>query len=210
MSDVLHLRSFAKLSQAGPAEEVTIVQMNLRLAEEAATREQEMQRKYQTGFSEGYSAAKKELELGFEDMMLKKSEEFFSILESFEEKLAGYENVFNELVVKLAVQVSEKIIKSEIQNSSVIESSLQEAVKKVMGANQVFIKIHPKDYELINNSGQAQLIERNFDRVKFEVTDKIEEGGCVIETEIGNVDARIQSQINVIGRQLEQVFLSNV
>ena len=191
MSNVLHMRSFAKMSKAEAPEEAEIAKINSRIAEEATMREHELQRRYQVGFSDGYSAAKKELEANFEDMMLQKSEEFYRILESFEEKLNGYENVFNSLVIKLAVQIGEKIIRSEIQNASVIELSLQEAVQKVMGANQVFIKLNPKDYELINRTGKAQLIERNFDRVKLEVTDKIEEGGCVIETEIGNVDARI-------------------
>ena len=88
-----------------------MAQINTRNAEDASMREHEMQRRYQIGFSEGYSAAKKELELNFDDMMLKKSEEFYRILEAFEEKLVGYESVFNSLVIKLAVQIGEKIIR---------------------------------------------------------------------------------------------------
>jgi len=180
-----------------------------RIAEENQMRDQELKRRYQQGFEAGFNTAKKELESEFDDMMLKKSEEFYRILESFEEKLTGYESMFDTLVIKLAVKISEKIIRDEIKNHSTIENSINEAVKKVIGANQVHIKMNPADYELINSNGKAVMIERNFDKVKFEVTDNVEEGGCVIETEIGNVDARIQSQIEAISAQLESAFLKD-
>lgn len=211
MSNVLHMRSFARVSRGvAESEESVEAKLAARAIEEKSMREHEVQNKLRREYENGYNTAKKELEAEFEDALLKKSEEFYRILESFEGKLVGYESVFDSLVIKLAVRISEKILKEEIKNHSVIEATINEAVKKVMGANHVHIKISPKDYELINGNGKAAMIERNFDKVKFEVTDKIEEGGCIIETEIGNVDARIQSQIDAIGAQLESAFLKDV
>ena len=209
MSDTIFMRSHAKISRTVSAPENDIQMMSIRAAEEHSLREHEIQRKYQSGFDDGYLAAKKELEVDFEVASLKKSEEFYRILEAFETKLTEYESVFDALVIKLAIQVAEKIVKDEIGNKSIIEASINEAIKKVMGANQILIKMNPEDYALINASGKAMMIERNFDKVKFEITDRIEVGGCVIETEIGNVDARIQSQLDVISSQLENVFSKN-
>jgi flagellar assembly protein FliH len=210
MSSVIRFKSFVRASQGvAMSEEMETSLSVARIAEENQMRDQELKRRYQQGFEAGFNTAKKELESEFDDMMLKKSEEFYRILESFEEKLTGYESMFDTLVIKLAVKISEKIIRDEIKNHSTIENSINEAVKKVIGANQVHIKMNPADYELINSNGKAVMIERNFDKVKFEVTDNVEEGGCVIETEIGNVDARIQSQIEAISAQLESAFLKD-
>lgn len=211
MSSVIRLKTFARASQGvANTEDMEISLSAARAAEEAQMRELEFKRRYQQGFEAGYALAKKELAVEFEDSMLKKSEEFYRILENFESKLTSYESVFDTLVIKLSVQIAEKIIKDEIKNHSIIENSINEAVKKVMGANQIHIKINPSDYELISNNGKASMIERNFDKVRFEVTDKVAEGGCIIETEIGNVDARIDSQIETISQQLENVFIKNV
>ncbi len=205
------MRSYARVSQGvGESEEVVAAKMAARAIEEKSMREHETQKRYRAEYEKGYADAKRELSAEYEDALLKKSEEFYRILEAFESKLVGYETIFDTLVIKLAVQISEKILKQEIKHTALIETSINEAVKKVMGANHVHIKVNPVDYELINGNGKAAMIERNFDKVKFEVTDKIEEGGCIIETEIGNVDARIQSQINAISSQLESAFLKDV
>lgn len=204
------MKGFVRASQgASTSDDVEMTLSAARAAEEVQMREAELKRRYQQGFEDGFNTAKRDLESEFDDMMLKKSEEFYRILESFEGKLADYEGLFDTLVIKLAVKISEKIVRDEIKNRSIIENSISEAVKKVMGANQVHIKMSPADYELISSNGKAALIERNFDKVKFEVTDKVEEGGCIIETEIGNVDARIQSQIDAISAQLESAFLKD-
>ncbi|MBZ0199159.1 MAG: hypothetical protein K8H86_04775 [Ignavibacteriaceae bacterium] len=45
--------------------------------------------------------------------------------------------------------------------------------------------------------------------MKFEPDDTLDMGGCFIETEIGNVDARLSTQINEIKKQLELTLDSN-
>ncbi|MEJ2615740.1 MAG: FliH/SctL family protein, partial [Ignavibacteriaceae bacterium] len=47
--------------------------------------------------------------------------------------------------------------------------------------------------------------DESFSKIKFEQDDRIEQGGCVVETEIGNVDGRISSQFN----ELKKYFDSN-
>jgi flagellar biosynthesis/type III secretory pathway protein FliH len=43
----------------------------------------------------------------------------------------------------------------------------------------------------------------SFSKIKFEQDDRIELGGCFIESEIGNADGRISSQLNELKRKLE-------
>lgn len=164
---------------------------------------------YAKGFEEGYSKAKKELEMEFNNKLIKKTEEYYEILSNFEEKLILYERTFDEVIAKLSLKISEKVIRSEVTNRNVVEEIIKEAAKKIIGANDVIIKINPKDYELITENGNDKILNKSFNKIKFEPTEAIEIGGCIIESAIGNVDAQISTQLKEIERRLKEVYEIN-
>ncbi|GAB6281326.1 MAG: FliH/SctL family protein [Ignavibacterium sp.] len=161
---------------------------------------------YTKGFEEGYTKAKKELELEYNNKLIKKTEEYYEILSNFEEKLNIYEKTFDEVIAKLSLKIADKVIRSEVANRNVVEEIIKEASKKIIGANDVIIKINPKDYELITENGNDKILNKSFNKIKFEPTEAIEIGGCIIESAIGNVDAQISTQLNEIERRLKEVY----
>jgi flagellar assembly protein FliH len=66
----------------------------------------------------------------------------------------------------------------------------------------VIVKLHPDDYNEIIRS-DAIFMDDSFARIKFEPDERIDKGGCFVETEIGNVDARISTQLNELKRQFD-------
>lgn len=210
MSNVIKLKNRARISLGGELSEAELVQQAGATPLEQKTHEFELQKQFQVGFSQGYEVARKELEAQFSNAIMQKTEEFYAILSSFEDKLRGYETIYDTLVIRLATLIAEKIVQREISIHSTVEATLRESIKKVIGANEVFIKINPEDYALLMNEGKTAIIEKSFDKIKFEVTDKIEAGGCIIETEIGSVDARIDSQLKEIANELLNSIVHNV
>lgn len=169
----------------------------------------ELERQYNTGYSKGYDDAKSELENEYSQQLLEKAEEFYNIIKSFEEKILDYETIFEKVVIETAKQISKKIIGREIQNESIISSVLKNSLQKVIGANQVIIKLNPIDYNSITTSEFIPEIESSFNKIKFEEDSKIELGGCIINTELGNVDAKISNMINELIRKLENSVEQN-
>ena len=47
---------------------------------------------------------------------------------------------------------------------------------------------------------------KSFSKIKFESDERIETGGCFIETEIGNVDGRIVPQLKELKKQFEETY----
>jgi flagellar assembly protein FliH len=133
----------------------------------------------------------------------KKSEEFYNILSSFEEKLNQYESSFDKIVKDISTAIAEKIIKRELNKDSIFQDTLHDTLPKIIGANKIVVKINPVELELLEKENRIEVYEKKYGHIKFEHDEKIEKGGCLIETDIGNVDARISSQINEIARQLE-------
>ncbi len=160
-----------------------------------------LQQNYDKGFSEGYSSAKSELEKVFNQRLENKSEEFNLIMKSVDERLSGYDTEFEKLVVQLSFEIASRIIRKEVKTDSNIEPVLREALKKVLGANNIIVKLHPDDLKSISdNNKRGSFIDESISKVKFEEDERIEKGGCVVETEIGNVDARIASQLNELNK----------
>lgn len=170
-------------------------------------REQELKQAYEKGYNEGFETAKSQLEKQYTDDLVSKTQEYYNILKDFESNMIEYEESFNKIIIESAVKIAETIIKTEIENKSIIEKSIDESVQRILGANEVVIKIHPSDYSLITEEGKDKIIEQKFSKIRFQEDINIEKGGCLIETEIGNVDSRLSTQLDEITKRLEQKLL---
>lgn len=112
-----------------------------------------------------------------------------------------------EEIVLLALDIAKKIIKKEIElGSSVIREITQQAIKKATHREKVIIRVNAIDLEYVEK-------ERGILREKSGSSDLIilpdptvEPGGCVLETDLGTVDARIDTQLT----QIREVLLKIV
>ena len=116
------------------------------------------------------------------------------------------ESQFEQLVMNVGFVLAEAILKREIERESIFKDVLDESLKKVLGANEIIVRLHPKDYESIVIDGKSFQMKDSFSQIKFEKDDRIEMGGCFIESEIGNADGRISSQLNELKRKLDIGF----
>jgi len=112
-----------------------------------------------------------------------------------------------EEMVRLSVQVAEKLIHHEIAtNKEVILHVLKEAMKSVLDRDNITIRLHPEDYQHIMEIKSEFLA--NFDGLKnvfFQQDEAVKPGGTVIETPHGEVDARIEQQL----REVKQALLAS-
>lgn len=164
---------------------------------------------YEQGFTEGQKKERADLEQIFSQRLIEKYEELNNIMSKLDEKILLYEKEFESVVVNLSFILAEAIARKEIGKDTTITTTLKDAVKKILGANNVIVKLHPEDYSEISKSRDAIFMDDSFSRIKFEPDERIDRGGCYVETEIGNVDARIPSQINELKRQFDS-YLSTV
>jgi flagellar assembly protein FliH len=151
---------------------------------------------YQAGYGFGLEAAKKE-----------NSQEKEEILKLRQEAEQGYRQRIWESegeILKLACEIAEYIIRTSI--SSQHDSWLvmvREAIAKIAGANELLIKVSPQDEALLVenlSSIREQLIESG--PIRVEADPSLKPGDLWIETNIGQVDARISQQISTVLQEL--------
>jgi flagellar assembly protein FliH len=164
--------------------------------------DEEMQRNYDSGFSEGYDAAKLKFEEEYQIKLTEKYIQLDHLLDSVNTRMLKHEELFENKVLDFSFFIAEKIVRREILRESIINESLKESIKKVLGANNVIIKLNQEDLDILSDESQKVLNNGSFSRIAFEADNRIDIGGCIVETEIGNVDARIPSQLNEIKKVL--------
>lgn len=168
----------------------------------------ELEQAYQKGFEDGKNKLEKVLEDKHSEELLSQAKDFYTIISAFEDQMKTYENEYHKIVIKVSEKIVEKILKEKLENSSVVEKILEENLRKIIGANNIVIKLNPKDHELIERSSKEYFASSGISKIRFESNDNIQIGGCFIESEIGNLDARIETQVSEILKALENHFNS--
>ncbi len=107
--------------------------------------------------------------------------------------------------VELALAIAEKIIFHEVSvNKEILLGILKGALEKVIDPEKIKIRINKLDLQYINESGyQISGLTDDPKGAIMEGDDTISRGGCVIETGFGSIDARIESQLQMVGDLLK-------
>lgn len=129
------------------------------------------------------------------------------LLISLQEALLKINNIRNETyrqiekeVVELALAIARQVICQEITiDREIVVCVAREALAKVEDPGRVKIKMSPSDLQFINET-QSQLsnLIENIDNLTLEATESIQSGGCIIETDFGEIDARIEKQLQAV------------
>ncbi|MBN1301148.1 MAG: hypothetical protein JW995_08010 [Melioribacteraceae bacterium] len=206
MSNVIKIRSNGSAA-------VKVLNINSDNAQSAESEQEYLKKQIEQDrrkyFDEGREAAKIEYESYFESQLFEKYGEFENLVNSLNDKFFEYEKSFENIVVELSTLIAEKIVKKKIDEESIIKSVVKEASQKLNGAESIGVKINPDDYKLLKGASKELFNDETFSKVKFESDDKIEKGGCIIESEIGNVDARITTQLQEIKQTITKNLLNN-
>lgn len=110
-------------------------------------------------------------------------------------------------IVKLSMAIARKIVCNEIRvNKDTVVNVVKEALEKVEGNEKVKVKLSSKDFQFIK-SKKPGIIDKitNIENVGFEMDESIPDGGCIIETVSGDIDARIEKQFQAVEEAFESL-----
>lgn len=161
------------------------------------------QEAFQKGYSEGLQkAALKEQEMLEEGR--KRIEETCQRLEGIIKRLDNYRrDTVEELlpeIINLSVEIASKIVRKEVElDRNIVSYIAQETLSKVEDTNEtVTIKINPIDYDVIVEHLSVLKESSGLKHIVIEPVASIEPGGCLVETDKGEIDARIEEQLKEI------------
>lgn len=187
-------------------------EMVLREAEEEAKRVVEEAKK------EAEAIRKKAYEEGWHEGERKAQE---AIRRSWEEKVAVFERlvleftrarkhnfeVLREPLVDLVFALAEKIIQREAERAPFVGETIARALLRLPQRERVIVRVNPEECALVREMKED--LFRRVDGLEFlEVKEdpRVARGGCIVETQFGNVDARIETQIAILREEVERIL----
>jgi len=178
--------------------------MNPLYTRRVLTTDERVEQAYQKGFAAGKTEGLREGEYaGFEQGSQKTGPLVSSIKEALIQLDRIREETYRHIekeVVELALAIAQKVICREIStNQETVLCVAKAALAKVDNPGKIKIKMNPSDLQFINATRhQMSNPILDIDNVTFEAEESIQSGGCVVETDLGEIDARIERQLQAV------------
>jgi type III secretion protein L len=106
----------------------------------------------------------------------------------------------------VAIRVAEKIIGERLQTEpSTIVSIVAEALKNVRRERDLTIQVNPEHAEEVRcGLDRLQAALGGSRTIQVAASAGVPPGGCVVESEFGTIDARLETQLNCLERALRR------
>jgi flagellar assembly protein FliH len=159
------------------------------------------QQSYEKGFQEGQKAG-----------IASQNQEIESVVKSLHQAILHIQNVRKEIfhtieheVVELALAIARKVVCNEVKtNKEVVVCVAKEALRRVEAPGRIKIRLNPADLDFITDTKtQISTLVNQMDNVTFEAEKSVSRGGCMIETDMGDIDARIEKQFQVVADKFQ-------
>ena len=110
-------------------------------------------------------------------------------------------------LVDLAIMIAEKVIHKQIESdASIIQSVVEDTFNKISGSDRITFKINPADADTFNKfqpTLESRLI--GVEKITVQQDGTVDQGGCIIETDLGFVDVTIREKMNLITQTLKKI-----
>ena len=119
------------------------------------------------------------------------------VLERAQNKRAEILEQTEQEIINLVLLIARKVIKIISENQrNVITSNVIQALRKVKGRGDILIRVNMADLKLATeNTKEFISLVEGVKSINVVEDSSVDEGGCIIETDFGEIDARIASQL---------------
>ncbi len=124
--------------------------------------------------------------------------------EAFEQRLAEIE----EEMLSLIAAMAEKVIRRKLEaDDEIVLAVVRETLEQAAGANQITVRISPSDEPLVREAQQTLLAALGpVEELQIIADEQIFPGGCLVETERGKFDARIDTQLQLLSEEVDRLL----
>jgi flagellar assembly protein FliH len=144
---------------------------------------------FQTGREEGYNSGKAEVE-----RLIQRTQ---TVLKRAQDKRGEILAESEQQIVDLVLLIARKVIKviSESQKTVVVSNVVQ-ALRKLKTRGAVIIRVNMADVKLTTEHIKDFIrLAEGAASIQVQEDSSVDAGGCIIETDFGEIDARISSQL---------------
>lgn len=148
---------------------------------------------------------------GYQAGMEQASEELQQIRETFATFMNAKQEVYEQIapdILEISVDIAQKIIKKEVsEDPQVLVNNIVDVLKSLSkDENKIALRVNPVQVDVVKQQVPEILTIAGLDaRVSVLADEEVSEGGCLVTTSNGVVDATVETQLSVICEALKGV-----
>lgn len=159
-------------------------------------------------YEEGYRLGKDE---GYAAALEKRNNEINRGLSDLVDSLKSIQNLKPEMVqfneahlIQLVYKIAEKLSYDHIeQKPEVVLEVIRRAIHTAQAEEEVTVLVSPEQIKFLEKYKNSENDQFEFlDHVKLQASEQIKSGGCIIETNYGAIDARIEERFKKVWNEL--------
>ena len=147
---------------------------------------------YERGFLEGREEARRELAGALHTVM--------KMSDNLQRQSNEMKRAVDRFATLLSLRIAAKIVGREVSNPDTLRHMIGQALAQVPAQEQLSVRLNPLDLELLKKLGDKPIDGNN---VVLVADPSVHQGGCIIESAVGCLDARIETQLAMIERALK-------
>ena len=162
---------------------------------------------YKEGYAKGYDE-------GFEKSFADGNNDLTKLNEKLKKILAETINKRNEIIdtaeaqlIEVAILIAKRVVKMLTEkDKGIVIRNIQEALRRIKGRTKITIRVNIDDLEISARHKDEfyQMLDK-IEGVTVLEDPNVDVGGCMIETDFGDIDARINTQLNEIETAIKEV-----
>lgn len=184
--DAVPARAPAESAEADPAPAA-------RSAQDEAQLQSQLQAARQLGYEDGYRDGLVALDSFKQGFARQASAQIGQLVASFDREIEAIEQQLAGTVTRIAVQLACQVVRGEIATRpELVARVAQEAVGAALAsARQITVQVHPDDLALVADGAADMLAARG---ARLVAQPALARGDCLVESDAGSVDARIEAR----------------
>jgi flagellar assembly protein FliH len=170
--------------------------------------EQEVERRFaeatEQGFEEGHRAGSEAARKEVETDTAERHKQLDDLCEMMGKEFRDHlESAVQDSVVEVVLAAAGKFIGDKMADRDSIVAIVDNMTQNIEASHGIRVRVSPVDFEFLNSDDWAPPKRKGGPKLEFAPDERIELGGCIIETTHGELDARLETQL----RRLKEVLV---
>jgi flagellar assembly protein FliH len=102
------------------------------------------------------------------------------------------------LMIDLVGEALQACLKKKAKNGAIVVHFVEEALRKALGRTKLMVHLNPADVEAVESEVQNLQLAVGAGEIELVPDARIEQGGCLLETEAGSVDAQLSTVVSQV------------
>lgn len=164
------------------------------------------EKSYNEGYEDGVAEGQRVQEAvsGVEIQQLKQN--FQKVVKSLPHELKKAFMDVEDLAAALCLKMAKKVIHKEIESKDHIINLIRDIIKDISDKTTLTLRMNPDDLRMLREEGLELELAKDVTTLNIVEDMEIQRGGCIIEHNLGQVNAKIEDQIAALDNTVVNKF----